>query len=46
MSDMFTEWTKHYIETLKGGTTVEKGLDTTAEKWKTNVNSLREYSVD
>ncbi|MCP9946091.1 extracellular solute-binding protein [Streptomyces somaliensis] len=46
VSDMFTEWTKHYIETLKGGTTVEKGLDTTAEKWKTNVNSLREYSVD
>ncbi|MFJ8692590.1 extracellular solute-binding protein [Streptomyces roseolilacinus] len=46
VSDMFTEWTKQYIETLKGNTTVEKGLDTTAEKWKTNINSLKEYSVD
>ncbi|MFD3356385.1 extracellular solute-binding protein [Streptomyces fradiae] len=46
VSDMFTEWTKQYIETLKGNTTVEKGLDATAEKWKTNINSLKEYSVD
>ncbi|MDT9683595.1 extracellular solute-binding protein [Streptomyces sp. TRM76323] len=46
VSDMFTEWTKQYIEILKGNTTVEKGLDTTAEKWKTNINSLKEYSVD
>ncbi|MFF8383692.1 extracellular solute-binding protein [Streptomyces kanasensis] len=46
VSDMFTEWTKQYIETLKGNTTVEKGLDTTADKWKTNISSLKEYSVD
>ncbi|URN15876.1 MULTISPECIES: extracellular solute-binding protein [Streptomyces] len=46
VSDMFTEWTKQYVETLKGATTVEKGLDTTAEKWKTNIGSLKEYSVD
>ncbi|WP_157901922.1 extracellular solute-binding protein, partial [Streptomyces kanasensis] len=46
VSDMFAEWTKQYIETLKGNTTVEKGLDTTADKWKTNISSLKEYSVD
>ncbi|WP_236240475.1 extracellular solute-binding protein [Streptomyces sp. CC228A] len=46
VSDMFAEWTKQYVEILKGNASVEQGLDTTAEKWKTNINSLKEYSVE
>ncbi|WP_156725249.1 extracellular solute-binding protein [Streptomyces apocyni] len=46
VSDMFAEWTKQYIETLKGNTSVEKGLDTTADKWKSNVQSLKDYATE
>ncbi|MCH0539100.1 extracellular solute-binding protein [Streptomyces sp. MUM 203J] len=45
VSDMFAEWTKQHVEILKGNASVEKGLDTTADKWKANVGSLKEYSI-